>query len=134
MNPVFGVKRMVMFIRTGKHSFMFNIRPKDPWIIFDVDINPDLEALLQVMKAQKESGCQAMALNLSSIPFIESRTLGSLVQLHQYCSEHYIRFAVVALSPFLQKLFTMTHLDRIIQIYETEQQLPENLPTQNAEL
>lgn len=74
-----------------------------------------------------EKGFIFIILDCTKVEMINSSGLGMLVSGHSTCKRYNASFALSAISNKILKLLEMTHLDKVLHIYEnTEQAINDN--------
>jgi anti-sigma B factor antagonist len=76
-------------------------------------------ALAEAIEEQLASGCTAIVVNLENVKMLDSMGLGALVGFSKLLKTQQVGFAVCHLSPTLQKLVTLTKLDRVMTVTPT---------------
>jgi anti-sigma B factor antagonist len=86
----------------------------------DVDLgtSPDLRrALLEsLLNAPK------LAVNLAAIRYIDSSGIATLIEVLKDSQLRNKEFVLFALSPAVQQVFRLTHVIRIFQVFQTEEE------------
>ncbi|MFN7020643.1 MAG: STAS domain-containing protein [Phycisphaerales bacterium] len=74
----------------------------------------------QIIESELKSAAPSrqwrLALDLSEVTLLASMGLGMLVTLHKECSNNSGRLAIFGLSPDIQQLLKITHLERILKV------------------
>ena len=55
-------------------------------------------------------------LDLTEVPYMESRNLGMLVRYHARCEIRGIRLSIIGMSPRVQELFRITKMESVLPI------------------
>jgi anti-sigma B factor antagonist len=63
-----------------------------------------------------------VALNLSAIRYIDSSGIATLIEVLRHSQQQKREFVLFGLSPQVLQVFRLTHVIRIFQVYETEQE------------
>ena len=63
-----------------------------------------------------------LALNLASIRYIDSSGIATLVEVLNRSQHLKKEFVLFGLSPAVQEVFRLTHVVRIFQVFQTEQE------------
>lgn len=63
-----------------------------------------------------------VALNLSSIRYIDSSGIATLIEVLKDSQRLDKQFVLFGLSPAVQEVFRLTHVIRIFQVFQTEQE------------
>ena len=86
----------------------------------DVDLgtSPDLRQTLfdALTKASK------LALNLKAIRYIDSSGIATLIEVLKDSQKRNKKFVLFGLSPAVQQVFHLTHVVRIFQVFQTEEE------------
>ena len=69
-----------------------------------------------------EGGHKRIVLNLSKVDMLDSFGLAVLISLLKLSKEHGGNLTLYGLNPQISRLIEMTHMDRILEIWETEGQ------------
>jgi anti-sigma B factor antagonist len=65
---------------------------------------------------------QKLALNLRELRYIDSSGIATLIEVLRDANRRQMEFVLFGLSPAVQDAFRLTHVNRIFQIVETEEQ------------
>ena len=63
-----------------------------------------------------------LALNLSAIRYIDSSGIATLIEVLNRSRKLKKEFVLFGLSPAVEKVFRLTHVDRVFQVFQTEQE------------
>jgi anti-sigma B factor antagonist len=74
----------------------------------------------QVLAALGSDNRPNVAINLSTVSYIDSSGLGLLVSLHKHCEARQCQFALFGLQAYVQRLVEVIRLNRVLKIYEDE--------------
>jgi anti-sigma B factor antagonist len=84
----------------------------------DLGTSPDLRrTLLETLPTVGR-----LALNLSAIRYIDSSGIATLVEVLNRSQHLKKEFVLFGLSPAVQEVFRLTHVVRIFQVFQTEQE------------
>jgi anti-sigma B factor antagonist len=86
----------------------------------DVDLgtSPDLRKTLFELIPEKTR----VALNLRAIRYIDSSGIATLIETLKNAQRLQREFVLFGLSPAVQDVFRLTHVNRIFRIFETEEE------------
>ncbi len=70
-----------------------------------------------------EDDMRIVILDLADVPTVDAGGLTALLSLHQWCRERNVQLKLVSPSHFVQKVLTLTQLDRILHISQFDQTL-----------
>ncbi len=86
----------------------------------DVDLgtSPDLRKTLFELIPEKTR----VALNLQAIRYIDSSGIATLIETLKNAQRLQREFVLFGLSPAVQDVFRLTHVNRIFRIFETEEE------------
>ena len=86
----------------------------------DVDLgsSPDLRRTLFDMLAKAPK----LALNLKAIRYIDSSGIATLIEVLKDSQKRNKQFVLFGLSPAVQQVFHLTHVVRIFQVFQTEEE------------
>ena len=86
----------------------------------DVDLgsSPDLRRTLfeTLLDAPR------LALNLAAIRYIDSSGIATLIEVLKDSQRRHKAFVLFGLSPAVQEVFHLTHVARIFQVFQTEEE------------
>ncbi|MGA3242058.1 MAG: STAS domain-containing protein [Bryobacteraceae bacterium] len=63
-----------------------------------------------------------LALNLAAIRYIDSSGIATLIEVLKDSQRLKIEFVLFGLSPAVEEVFRLTHVIRIFQVFQTEQE------------
>lgn len=63
-----------------------------------------------------------LALNLGAIRYIDSSGIATLIEVLNHAQHLKMQFVLFGLSPAVQEVFRLTHVIRIFQVFQTEQE------------
>lgn len=92
------------------------------WTVFDVkgEVDLDTAPLLKAELAQAvRSGARNIAVNLQGVEFLDSSGLGVLIGTLKRCKEAGGSLALVAPRRPVQKILSITGLDKVFAIHDT---------------
>ncbi len=69
-----------------------------------------------------EAGSSHVVLNLQNVEMIDSFGLAVLISLLKLCKEHKGNLTLYGLNENVNRLIELTHMDRVLDIWETENQ------------
>ena len=84
----------------------------------DLGTSPDLRRTL--FEALPTVG--KLALNLGAIRYIDSSGIATLIEVLKHSQHLKMEFVLFGLSPAVQDVFRLTHVIRIFQVFQTEQE------------
>lgn len=90
----------------------------DSKILDEHKINQLSEELNKV--ADKAAGGKLL-LNFADVHFMSSAVLGKLVSINRKCKENQTNLKMCQISPDIIKVFEITRLNKVIDIYDTEE-------------
>ncbi|MDX2084108.1 MAG: STAS domain-containing protein [Candidatus Melainabacteria bacterium] len=99
---------------------MIALRMVDDIVILDMPNSIQSDLLNAEVQAQLQAGHKQMGINLTELAFVESSGLGALVTAYKTYQAAGGNLAIYALQPYVQKLVELTKLNRLLPIYETE--------------
>lgn len=65
---------------------------------------------------------QKLALNLHALRYIDSSGIATLIEVLKAAQQRQKEFVLFGLSPAVQDVFRLTHVNRIFRIFENEEQ------------
>ena len=78
-----------------------------------------LEHMLNFQSTPDEVRPAVNILDLSEVPYMDSKGLGMVVNHHTSCQEKGVRLVVAGATPRVQELFAMTKVDTILSLSPT---------------
>ena len=84
----------------------------------DLSTSPDLRRTL--LETLPDVG--RLALNLGAIRYIDSSGIATLIEVLKRSQHLKKEFVLFGLSPAVQEVFRLTHVVRIFQVFQTEQE------------
>jgi anti-anti-sigma factor len=80
----------------------------------------DLKLLSRLIdESSAEPGINIVVIDLSRVQMLPSLGLGTLVQISNKCKVRQQRMKLAALSPQIRQVFTITRLDRVLELIDT---------------
>jgi anti-sigma B factor antagonist len=67
-------------------------------------------------------GAAKVALNLAAIRYIDSSGIATLIEVLRNSQKLNMQFVLFGLSPAVEQVFRLTHVIRIFQVFQTEQE------------
>jgi anti-sigma B factor antagonist len=101
-----------------------SVRPSEGAQIIDLEGDVDLGTspnLRRALFALVGEGPK-LALNMQALHYIDSSGIATLIEVLKYCQRLEKQFVLFGLSPAVKEVFHLTHVHRIFQIFETEQE------------
>ncbi len=84
----------------------------------DLGTSPDLRrTLFEVLPTVRR-----LALNLAAIRYIDSSGIATLIEVLKRSQNLQKEFVLFGLNPAVQEVFRLTHVIRVFQIFQTEQE------------
>jgi anti-sigma B factor antagonist len=101
-----------------------SIREAGETTIVDVDGRLDLStsAALRRSLFDKLTVTPKLALNLAAIRYIDSSGIAILIEVLKDSQRLNKQFVLFGLSPAVEQVFRLTHVSRIFQVFNTEQE------------
>ena len=84
----------------------------------DLGTSPDLRQTLFDLLAKTST----LALNLKALRYIDSSGIATLIEVFKDAQRLKKRFVLFGLSPAVEDVFRLTHVNRIFRIVDTEEQ------------
>jgi len=84
----------------------------------DLGTSPDLRRTL----FEALSGARRLALNLGEIRYIDSSGIATLIEVLKRSQNLQKEFVLFGLNPRVLEVFRLTHVIRIFQVFQTEQE------------
>ena len=69
-----------------------------------------------------DKGIVHLVLNLSSVSYIDSFTVGFLMDIYRRLADQKGRMALAGVQPRVKNILALTRVDEVIPIYETEEE------------
>lgn len=86
----------------------------------DVDLGTSSELRRTLLDALPATG--TLALNLGGIRYIDSSGIATLIEVLKRSQRLEKEFVLFGLTPRVQEVFRLTHVIRIFQVFQTEQE------------
>jgi anti-sigma B factor antagonist len=86
----------------------------------DVDLSSSGDLRKFLFEALR--GVRRLAVNLGGIHYLDSSGIATLIEVLKECQKMKTEFALFAMSPAVHEVFRLTHVIKIFQVYETEEQ------------
>ena len=84
----------------------------------DLDTSRDLRrTLFETLPTVRK-----VALNLGAIRYIDSSGIATLIEVLKHAQKLKMQFVLFGLSPAVQEVFRLTHVIRIFEVFQTEQE------------
>ena len=101
-----------------------SLRDQDSVRIVAVEGDVDLSTSGDLRKFLFDAlrGATRLVLNLGGIRYIDSSGIATLIEVLKESQKAKKEFALFALSPAVHDVFKLTHVIKIFQVYETEEQ------------
>ncbi|HLY18858.1 MAG TPA: STAS domain-containing protein [Bryobacteraceae bacterium] len=105
-----------------------SVREAGPVKIVEVEGDVDLGTSPDLRRTLFEALQQApkLALNLASIRYIDSSGIATLIEVLKDSQRLGKEFVLFGLSPAVQQVFRLTHVIRIFQVFNSEQEALES--------
>jgi anti-sigma B factor antagonist len=87
----------------------------------------DFPVLVQTLDGLVADGHRRIALDLGSLPFINSAALGYLVKAAKHLHDRDGRMALFRVQPAVRTILAMTQLDEVFSVFGTEAEAVTNL-------
>jgi anti-sigma B factor antagonist len=101
-------------------------RNSEGWVILDISGDIDLAhspAMRKVLLGEiKEKHTRKVFLNLKSVRYIDSSGIASLVEGLKASRDNGARLILFGLSPSVREVMELSRLQKIFEIYESEEQ------------
>jgi len=76
-----------------------------------------LEHIFKFQDAWRNAEGSALIFDLSSVPYLDSAAIGSLVNAHVSCSNHGRKMALTGVSDRIHQTLKVTHVDSLFRFY-----------------
>jgi len=73
----------------------------------------------QILEKVSDTFSKDLLIDLTNVSYIDSSGLGVLIGLHKQCKLNGRKLKIFGLDKNLQELFSLTSLDKILNIYDT---------------
>ncbi|TKJ29082.1 anti-sigma F factor antagonist [bacterium (candidate division B38) B3_B38] len=103
-----------MDIKTEKVGDITVVRLEKGKLLYD-----NLEPLHQGLYDLIDKGIVRLVLNLSTISYIDSFTVGFLMDIYRRLANQKGRLALAGVQPRVKNILALTRVDEVIPIYET---------------
>jgi len=88
----------------------------------DITLFNSPEIRKALLSQLRENGVQHLVLNMLGVPYIDSSGVASLVEGLKASRETSARFALYGLSKSAKTVLELTHLIRVFEVHQTEQE------------
>ena len=88
----------------------------------DITLFNSPEIRKALLSQLRENGVQHLVLNMLGVPYIDSSGVASLVEGLKASREASARFALYGLSKSAKTVLELTHLIRVFEVHQTEQE------------
>jgi anti-sigma B factor antagonist len=78
-----------------------------------------LSTLFALQESLKTDPQQRTIIDLSGVPYIDSAGLGALLSFHGSCKRAGRAYALAAMTPRVQTMFTASRVDRLVNVLPT---------------
>ncbi len=106
---------------------MFDIKQKDDIVVVKPEFNFDIENLDNVRNLRDElerfiSGIEnpVVLINFENVSYVDSTGLGNIIRMFEMVRKKKGKFSVCNLNVDVEKIFKITTLDSVIEIFSTE--------------
>ena len=106
---------------------MFDIKQKDDIVVVKPEFNFDIENLEKVRNLRDEleifiSGIEnpVVLINFENVSYVDSTGLGNIIRMFEMVRKKKGKFSVCNLNVDVEKIFKITTLDSVIEIFSTE--------------
>jgi anti-anti-sigma factor len=86
---------------------------------------PVLGPFFQALRAVVEDGARQLVVDFSAVTFIDSPTIGCVIDLHRLAQDHGGALKLAGFQPRIETLFAMTGVLRILDVHATVEQAVE---------
>jgi anti-anti-sigma factor len=76
----------------------------------------------QIFDLLKTNGYERMLLHFDGVRFLSSEMIAEIVKLHRRMTQFKGRMRLCGLAPTLRDVFRVSHLDRLLEIFDTEKE------------
>ncbi len=80
-----------------------------------------LKTLFDFQQASRKENARPVILDISSVPYMDSAGLGSVISLFASCQRTSRGFGILGLSDRIRTLFEVTHCDGLLPCFESLQ-------------
>lgn len=100
-------------------------------LVGDITLFNSPEIRKAVLAQLKERRVPQLLINMTSVKYVDSSGIASLVEGLKVSRDHNARFVLYGLSKAARTVLELTHLLRVFEVHDTEQQALEASPAQN---
>ncbi len=86
----------------------------------DVDLSSSPDLRRELLTGLREAS--RLALNLQAVRYMDSSGIATLIEILKNAQQLKKDFVLFGLSPAVRQVFHLTHVNRIFQIFDTEEQ------------
>lgn len=81
---------------------------------------PGLSSFFGAVRALVEGGTRRLVLDLQAVSYVDSATIGCLLDIHRLLQEQSGAMKLAALQPRVETMLSMTGVHKIIALYRSE--------------
>jgi anti-sigma B factor antagonist len=113
---------MPSYLNTDSGNGILHLSFKEGKILDTLLIQEIQEELLPILEKVKE---RKVVINFGNVTFLSSSALGMLVRAYKRCKQANIQLKLCCIAPDIREVFTITNLDKMLEIYDTARQAEE---------
>jgi len=83
----------------------------------------------ELMKMVESAGVRRMLINMGNVRYLSSAVLGKLISLHKALKQAKGEMKLCAIAPAIFEVFEITRLDKVFDIYDSEDEALEAFRT-----
>lgn len=83
---------------------------------------PGLSVFFGEVRKLVDSGCTAVVLDLGAVAYVDSASIGCLMDVHRLLTERAGAVRLCGLQPRVETMLSMTGVHRIVQIFKGEEE------------
>jgi anti-sigma B factor antagonist len=92
----------------------------------EVDLYTSPKMREQIFTTIKRHPSKSLIVNLTNVTYVDSSGIATLVEGLQLANEYQIRLKLVGLSRAILEVFQLVRLERVFEIYQTEEEALKN--------
>ena len=93
---------------------------------------PVLSAFFSEVRQRVEAGARKVVIDLSAVSYIDSASIGCLMDIHRLLTEKSGQVKLAGLQPRVETMISMTGVHKIIELYKREDEAVQSFPRPRA--
>jgi len=93
---------------------------------------PVLSAFFSEVRQRVEAGARKVVIDLSAVSYIDSASIGCLMDIHRLLTEKSGQVKLAGLQPRVETMISMTGVHKIIELFKSEEEAVQSFPKPRA--